>query len=84
MGAFYSDTSIEMEDLQARLLRELPPERKLVLMNQLIMAARQLAWQGLQQRYPEADEAELRQRFAEMVLGENEAARSFGKDNDVP
>jgi len=32
---------------------------------------------GLRQRHPQADEAELRRRFAELTLGESAALRMF-------
>ncbi len=82
MGVLSQDTSPEMEELHLRLLRELPPWRKLALMNQLIIAARQVAWQGLRQRYPHADEAELRRRFADLVLGPALAARLYKGKGD--
>ena len=83
MNAFYSDTRPEIEDLQARLLRQVPPWRKLEMMNQLIVAARQLAWQGLRTRFPLADDAELRRHYADLVLGEELARKVYGDLNDV-
>jgi len=79
MGVLSRDTSPEMEELHLRLLRDLPPWRKMALLNQLIIAARQVAWQGLRQRYPDADEAELRRRFADLVLGPALAAQIHDK-----
>ena len=83
MSAFYSDTRPEMEDLQIRLLRQVPPWRKPEMLAQLNASARQLAWQGLRQRYPQANEAELRRRLADLLLGEDLARQVYGELKNV-
>ena len=83
MNAFYSDTRPEIEDLQIQLLRQVPPWQKLEMMTQLIAAARRLAWQGLQKRFPLASEVELRRRFADLVLGADLAQKVYGDLEDA-
>lgn len=78
MSAFYSDTNPEIEKMQIQLLRQTPSWRKLEMMTQLNASARQLAWQGLRQRFPQADESELRRRLAGLVLGEDLAYKVYG------
>lgn len=83
MNAFYSDTNPEIEKLQIQLLRQTPSWRKLEMMAQLNTSARQLAWQGLRQRFPQADGFELRRRLADLVLGEDLAFKVYGILEDV-
>ncbi len=79
MSLIYSDTHPEMEDLQIRILRQMPPERKMALFCSLNAAARQVAWQGLKHRYPQASEAELRRHLADLLLGADLAQRVYGE-----
>jgi Arc/MetJ family transcription regulator len=41
-------------------------------------AVRTLALSGLRERYPEATPKELRRRLADLLLGEDLAARAYG------
>jgi hypothetical protein len=45
-------------------------------------AARQVAWQGLKQRFPQASETELRRHLADRLLGADLARRVYGKSHD--
>ena len=83
MSGFYSDTHPEIEALQIQLLRQTPPWRKLEMMTQLNISARQFACQGLRQRFPQADESELRRRLADLVLGEDLASKVYGIFEDA-
>ncbi len=73
-----SDTDPEAEAVQLRLLRAAPAWRKLALWAELNAAARALALSGLRGRYPQASEAELRRRLADLLLGPELAARVYG------
>ena len=73
-----TDTTPEAEQALLELLRQTPPWRKLALMGELNAAVRLLAEQGLRQRYPQADEAEIRRRLAGLLLGEELATRVYG------
>jgi len=83
MSSLYSDTDPKMEDLKLRLLRESPAWRKMDMLAQLNASARLLALNGLRQRYPGADEDELRRRLASLLLGEELACKAYGKQKDV-
>jgi len=69
------DTTEEAERLKR--LRQAGPLRRLQMALDASRAIRELAWNGLRQRHPQADEAELRRRFAELTLGESAALRMF-------
>ncbi len=77
---YYGDTHPKMEALQIRLLRQMPPARKMALFCSLNAAARQVAWQGLKQRFPQASEAELRRHLADLLLGADLARRVYGEN----
>ena len=79
MTALFSDTSPEMEALQIRLWREASPTRKMQMVADLNASARQLAVTGLRERHPRADEAEIRRRLADLLLGEELALKVYGE-----
>jgi hypothetical protein len=83
MGAYYSDTHPAMEELQIRLLREMPPWRKMELLAELNASAKTLALSGLRRRYPKAGPQELRRRLAGLLLGEELASKVYGKLEDA-
>lgn len=62
-----------------KLLRETPAWRRLQLAEQMSRTARELAWAGLQKRYPNASEAELKRRFADIHLGPELARKVYGE-----
>lgn len=69
MPPFYTDTDPEMEALQVQLLRGAPSWRKMEILARLNASARAIALAGLHQRFPQAEEAELRRRLADLLLG---------------
>jgi hypothetical protein len=73
-----SDTSPEVAELLIRLQRELPPWRKLAQVEQMNATVRFLIIQGIRLRHPDADDTEIRRRFADIVLGQELAAKAFG------
>jgi len=78
MSPLFTDTQPEAEEVQIKLLRQAPPWRKLELVSQLNQMARTLALSGLRQRYPQATPEELRRRLADLLLGQDLAARVYG------
>jgi hypothetical protein len=72
------DTSPEAERVLIDLLRRTPAWRRLQLADQMSSTARALCLSGLRSRHPEADEAELRRRFAEIHLGAELAGKICG------
>ena len=78
MSLDFSDTSPETERVLFALLREMPAWRKLDLVAQLNQTVRELALSGLRERYPQADEAEIWRRLADLVLGAELAEKVYG------
>ena len=82
MEPHLSDTHPEIEALQIRLLRETPDWRKLEMLADLNEAARILALTGLRERYPQATEAEIQRRLADLLLGEEMTLKVYGEYQD--
>jgi hypothetical protein len=78
MTMLFADTTPEAERVLIGLLRQAPANRKVEMLGQMNAAARQLALQGLRVRHPGANEAELRRRLADLLLGPELAARAYG------
>ena len=78
MTALYSDTHPKMEALQIQLLRQASPTRKMNMLAQLNASARLLALTGLRSRFPQASEAELHFKLAELLLGNDLARKVCG------
>ena len=72
------DTSPEAERVMIDLLRKAPVWRRLQLADELSRTVRQLAMCGVRERFPEADEAELERRFADLHLGPELAEKVYG------
>ncbi len=81
MSALYADTHPKMEALQIELWRQASPTRKMNMLAQLNASARLLALAGLCARYPQATEAELRRKLADLLLGEELARKVFGESS---
>lgn len=81
MSALFSDTHPKMEALQIELWRAASPTRKMEMVAQLNQSAHLLALAGLRSQYPLADEAELRRRLADLLLGHELARKVYG---DLP
>ena len=79
MTSLFSDTDPKMDALQIRLWREASPTRKMEMVAELNAAARLLALAGLRERHPGADEAELRRRLADLILGKDLARKVYGE-----
>ena len=79
MTALYSDTHPKMEALQIQLWRQASPTRKMNMLAQLNASVRLLALTGLRSQYPQATEAELRRKLADLLLGEELARKVFGE-----
>jgi hypothetical protein len=79
MSALSSDTHPKMEALQIKLLRQASPTRKMNMLAALNASARLLALTGLRAQYPQASEAELRRRLANLLLGEELAQKVYGE-----
>ena len=78
MARLFSDTTPEAEAVLFGLLREAPGWRKMQMMDQLNASVRTLLLSGLRERHPQADEAELRRRLADLLLGKELAEKAYG------
>lgn len=78
MSGYYSDTHPEIEDLQIKLLREVPTWRKMEMLVSLNASAHELAKAGLRKRFPKASEGEIMRRMADLLLGEELAKKVYG------
>lgn len=78
MSALFPDTHPEAEKVLIRLLREAPSWRKIEMVEQLNQTVKLLAMMGLRERYPQDDEARLRRRLADLLLGEELALKVYG------
>jgi len=76
---YFSDVHPEMEDLQLKLLRDLPAWKKLKMLSDLNASARLYALAGLRSRHPGETEAELNRRLAGLLMGEERAQQIFGE-----
>ncbi len=79
MSVLSSDTHPKMEALQIQLWRQASPTRKMHMLAQLNASTHMLALTGLRSRYPQASEAELRRRLADLLLGEELAHKLYGE-----
>jgi predicted component of type VI protein secretion system len=82
MSVLYSDTHPKMEALQIQLWRQASPTRKMHMLAQLNASARMLALAGLHSQYPQDNEAELRRRLADLLLGKELARKVYGEIRD--
>lgn len=78
MTRLFDDTSPEAEAVLIDLLRQAPAWRKLEMVDELNAAVRALALSGLRTRHPQADEAELWRRLADLLLGPELATKVYG------
>ena len=78
MTVLYEDTRPEIEGLQIEKMRQAPAWRKLEMVGQLNDTVRTLALSGLRQRNPLASGETLRRMLADLLLGEELAARVYG------
>jgi hypothetical protein len=76
--AFYEETRPEIERLQIEKMRQEPAWRKLEMVCQLNDIVRALALSGLRRRHPQASSETLRRMLADLLLGEELAARVYG------
>jgi len=74
------DTDEATERYLFERLRGLPPWRKAEMISAATRAAADLAMAGLRQRHPAASAAELRNRFAALVIGREASIEIFGWD----
>jgi hypothetical protein len=79
MSVLYSDTHPKIERMQIEMWRQASPTRKMHMLAQLNASVRILALAGLRSGYPNATEAELCRRLADLLLGEELARKVYGE-----
>lgn len=77
MSALFPDSRPEAEAVLIRLLREVPPWRKLEMLDELNRSVKMLALSGLQTRYPNESPEKLHRRLADLLLGSELAAKAY-------
>ena len=78
MTTLSPDTHPEIERLQVRRLRQMPPWRKMALVGEMSRTVRTLALAGLRQRHPDDTSAQRQRRLADLLLGPDLAAKVYG------
>jgi hypothetical protein len=73
-----SDTSPEVEAILIDLLRQAPAWRKFKMVGDLNATVKEFALVGIRERYPYATEREIKRHLADLLLGEDMAARVYG------
>jgi hypothetical protein len=73
------DTSPEAAAVQRRLLRAMPPSRKVALVDDANRTARGLALAGIDLRFPGVPAEQRFRLLMDLVLGKELAARAFGR-----
>ena len=72
------DTTPEAEAVMLEIYRNMPPGRKLALVEEMNRSARDLALSGLRRRHPGASPEELFRRLMDLTLGEELASEVYG------
>ena len=73
-----NDTSDDAAEARHRVLRAMPPSRKVALVEDANRTARRLALAGIQLRFPGASDEERSRLLIDLLLGEELAVRAFG------
>lgn len=80
MRTLSRDTHPKIEAMMIERYRQQSPAEKFESMCGLNAAVRQLAYAGIRQRHPNADDDELNIRFAALVLDRETMIRVYGWD----
>jgi hypothetical protein len=75
----FPDTDEKTKQVLLELVRAMPDWKKLEQIADLTNTVRELAMIELRERYPDAQEEELRFRFASLILGRDIAMRVYGR-----
>ena len=80
MKPLSTDTTPEAQRKQVELMRRLSSSQKLALAFALTDTMRDLIMADIRQRFPRADETEIRRRFITRVLPREDIIRAYGFD----
>ena len=79
----FDDTDEETERVLIEITRAMPDWKKCRQIFSLIETGRQLALTGLRERYPLAGEAELKKRYAALVLDRETVMQVYDWDPEI-
>ena len=77
-----SDTDPSAELVRARLLREMPPRRKVELVEDANRTSRLLTLAGIRARHPELSVEQQQRMLMALVLGRDLAEQVYGSGSD--
>ena len=77
-----TDTSPEAQEVLIRLYRQMPLDKKLLLVFDAYEMGKQLAMAGLRQRHPQVSEKEIWRLWARQHLGDTLFAAVYGGGAD--
>jgi len=77
-----SDTDASSELVRIRILREMPPRRKVELVEDANRTSRLLALAGIRARHPELSIEQQQRQLMDLVLGRELAEQVYGSDSD--
>lgn len=77
-----SDTNPNAEAVLIALLRQAPAWRKFKMVGDLNATVKQFALAGIRQCHPHATEQEVNRHLADLLLGEELAAKVYGEWHD--
>jgi hypothetical protein len=80
MKPLSNDTSPEAQQVMYELLRNAPASKKIELTFELTQTARLLLLAGLRQRFPTANNDELRRRLISSLLPRSTVIKAYGFD----
>jgi hypothetical protein len=87
MSALFPDTRPEAEAVLIRLLREMPPWRKIEMVGQMNLAVKTMMISGLKARFPHDPPELIQRRLADLLLGAELAEKVYGaieENNNAP
>jgi hypothetical protein len=79
----FEDTDEKAERVLISIHRSMPDWKKCQQIFSLIETGRQLALAGLRERYQNADEEELKKRYAALVLDKETVIKMYGWNPDI-
>ncbi len=77
-----SDTDPSSDLVRIRILREMPPRRKVELVEDANRTSRLLALAGIRARHPELSVEQQQRQLMDLVLGRELAEQVYGSDSD--
>ena len=77
-----SDTDPSSELVRIRILREMPPNRKVELVEDANRTSRLLALAGIRARHPELSVEQQQRQLMDLVLGKELAEKVYGSNSD--